>query len=80
MFSALFLMKFGLPQFHQSNKWHYYAKPTLEVKKKLDETEEEILTILIVELRQTYESEAKEIVTNIPLEIDESRNCGSTNW
>ena len=43
---------------------------TLEVKKKLDETEEEILTILIVELRQTYESEAKEIVTNIPLEID----------
>lgn len=43
---------------------------TLEVKRKLEETEEEILTLFMVELRQQYESEAKEIVCNIPIETD----------
>ena len=43
---------------------------TLDVKKKLEETDEEILEMFIVELRQQYESTTKEIVTNIPLTID----------
>lgn len=43
---------------------------TIDVKKKLEETDEEILEMFIVELRQQYESTTKEIVTNIPLTID----------
>jgi excinuclease ABC subunit C len=42
----------------------------LEVKKKLDESDEEILAIVIFELRAKFESEAKEIISNISLSID----------
>ncbi|GAB3313907.1 excinuclease ABC subunit UvrC [Larkinella ripae] len=43
---------------------------TVEIKKKLDETDSDLLTMLIVEFRTMYGSEAKEIITNIPLEAD----------
>lgn len=39
----------------------------LELTKKLDETDAEILEPLIMQLRQEYESEAKEILTNVPV-------------
>ena len=41
---------------------------TFEVKKKLEEPDEEILEHVIVELRKLYDSDAKEIYTNIELE------------
>lgn len=41
---------------------------TLELKKKLDESPEELLTLAIIELRERFESNAKEIL--IPFEID----------
>lgn len=40
---------------------------TIEVKKKLDESEEDILALMIVELRDRYLSNTKEILTNIEL-------------
>jgi len=43
---------------------------TIEVKKKLEETDEELLTMMVVEFREQYGSQAKEIITNIPLETD----------
>ncbi|MGM9506892.1 excinuclease ABC subunit UvrC [Larkinella sp. GY13] len=43
---------------------------TVEVKKKLDESDIDLLTMLIIEFRTQYGSEAKEIITNIPLEAD----------
>ena len=43
---------------------------TVEIKKKLDETDMDLLTMLIIEFRTQYGSEAKEIITNIPLEAD----------
>jgi len=43
---------------------------TIEVKKKLDETDADLLAMIIVEFRNTYGSEANEIITNIPLEVD----------
>ncbi len=43
---------------------------TIEVKKKLEESEAEILEILIVEFRQLYESDSREILSNIPIDID----------
>lgn len=43
---------------------------TVEVKKKLEETDADLLTTMIVEFRDQYGSAAKEIITNIPLEVD----------
>lgn len=43
---------------------------TLEVKKQLNEPDEEILSMIILELRNTYESKAKEIISNIKPDID----------
>ena len=41
---------------------------TAELKKKLDETNEELLAIGILELRDRYDSDSKEII--VPLELD----------
>ena len=41
---------------------------TVELKKKLDETDEELLAIGILELRDRYDSDSKEII--VPLELD----------
>jgi excinuclease ABC subunit C len=43
---------------------------SLEVKKKLEETEDDILTMMVWEMRDKYESEAKEVITNIPLSVE----------
>ena len=43
---------------------------TVEVKKKLEEPQEDILALVMVELRERYHSAAKEVITNIPLEIE----------
>ncbi|MBC6608609.1 excinuclease ABC subunit UvrC [Hymenobacter sp. BT188] len=40
---------------------------SLEVQKKLDETDEEILPPLIMQMREEFESESKEILTNVAL-------------
>ena len=41
---------------------------TFEYKKKLDETDEELLTLGIIEMRERYESDSKEIV--VPFHVD----------
>jgi len=46
------------------------AAQTLEVKKKLEETDEEILALVLFEMRTTYESDAKEIISNIDITTD----------
>ena len=43
---------------------------TSEIKKKLNETDEAILSLLIVDTRDQYHSESKEIVTNKKLTLD----------
>jgi excinuclease ABC subunit C len=43
---------------------------TWEVKKKLNEDESDLLTMLIWEKREQFHSEAKEILTNIPMAIE----------
>ena len=43
----------------------------LEIKKKIEEnTDAEILAIAIVNIREVFQSKAKELLTNIPLEVD----------
>jgi excinuclease ABC subunit C len=41
---------------------------TIEIKKKLDETEEELLLLAIFDFRSRYQSESKEII--VPFELD----------
>ncbi|MCW3105182.1 MAG: excinuclease subunit [Bacteroidetes bacterium] len=41
---------------------------TIELKKKLEETPEELLTLAIIELRERFESNAKEVL--VPFELD----------
>ena len=43
---------------------------TIEIKRKLDETVEELLSLAVVELRQQFESTAKEVVLPMKLDYD----------
>lgn len=43
---------------------------TLEIKKKLDETNEELLRLSITEIKQRFSSHSKEVYLPFPLEID----------
>ena len=43
---------------------------TSEVKKKLNETDEDILLLIIVELRDQYQSSAKEVLINKDIEVE----------
>jgi len=45
---------------------------TMEIKKKLDEENEELLRLAVIEIRQRFSSHSKEIYLPIPLWIDES--------
>jgi excinuclease ABC subunit C len=42
---------------------------TLELKRKLEETEEELLALGMIELRTRFNSTSKEVLTNIPLDL-----------
>ena len=50
---------------------------TVEVKKKLDEQNEEILTQLVVEMREKFNSTSTEVLTNIPLTYQWMLRTGS---
>jgi excinuclease ABC subunit C len=47
---------------------------TLEVKKRLNETDEEILSMLMLEMRTKYESVAREIISNLQPDIEFKAN------
>lgn len=49
---------------------------TLEIKKKLDETDEELLELAIIELRERFQLLSKEII--VPFEIDLGENIKTT--
>ncbi len=56
----------------KANNGSIVLTKTIEVKKKLDEPDEEILALMIVELRNKYLSSATDLLTNIevPIQID----------
>jgi excinuclease ABC subunit C len=56
--------------FMKIKQGYMVATQTIEVKKKLDESDAEILAMMIVEMRSTYGSEAKELVSNIKPELE----------
>lgn len=46
---------------------------TIEMKKKLDETDEELLSLAISEFRSRYQSKSKEIVVPFDIDIDDEK-------
>ncbi|TDB65138.1 excinuclease ABC subunit UvrC [Arundinibacter roseus] len=46
------------------------ATQTFDIKKKLDEPDEELLAMMLVEMRETYGSEAKELISNLKPDLD----------
>jgi excinuclease ABC subunit C len=45
---------------------------TLEIKKKLEETDEELLQLAVVELRQRFKSDSKELYLPFPISMDKN--------
>ncbi len=55
--------------FLQLSHGSIYRSNTMEIKKKLDESDEELLQLAIVEIRQRFESQSKELYLPFPLEV-----------
>lgn len=53
----------------KANKGAIVLTKTVEVKKKLDESDEEILALIMVELRERYRSTATEVLTNVEMPV-----------
>ncbi len=53
----------------KANKGAIVLTKTIEVKKKLDESDGEILALIMVELRERYRSTATEVLTNIEMPV-----------
>ncbi len=56
--------------FMKIKRGYMVAAQTLEIRKKLDESDAEILEMMIVEMRSKYGSEAKELISNIKPELE----------
>jgi excinuclease ABC subunit C len=46
------------------------ATQTFDIKKKLDERDEDILAMMIVEMRETYGAQARELISNLTPDLD----------
>ena len=46
------------------------ATQTFDIKKKLDELDEDILAMMIVEMRETYGAQARELISNLTPDLD----------
>jgi excinuclease ABC subunit C len=53
----------------KANKGAIVLTKTVEVKKKLDESDEDILALIMIELRERYRSTATEVLTNVELPL-----------
>jgi excinuclease ABC subunit C len=56
--------------FMKIKQGYMVAAQTIEIKKKLDESDDEILAMMIVEMRTKYGSEARELISNIKPDLE----------
>ncbi len=71
VFSIMSDETYGYVNFLQLSYGSIIRSHTLEIKKKLDETDEELLELAIIEIRQRFHSESKEIYVPFKVEIGE---------
>lgn len=71
VFSIISDESYGYVNFLQLSHGAIIRSHTLEIKKKLDETDEELLELAIVEIRQRFNSLSKEIYAPFEVEVGE---------
>lgn len=71
VFSIISDEAFGYVNFLQISLGSIIRSHTLEIKKKLDETDTELLELAIVELRQRFDLTSKEVYVSIPVDLGE---------
>ncbi|WP_420401190.1 excinuclease ABC subunit UvrC [Flagellimonas sp.] len=62
----------GYVNFLQLSHGSIVRSHTLEIKKKLDETDEELLQLAITEIRQRFQSQSKEIYLPFPVLVEDN--------
>ncbi len=72
VFSIISDEGYGYVNFLQLSYGSIIRSHTLEIKKKLDETDEELLSLAITEIRQRFHSLSREIFVPFPLEMGEN--------
>jgi len=60
--------KFAFVNYLKIKKGAINLTKTVELKKRLDESDEELLLIAIIRLREQFQSDSKEIITNIEIQ------------
>lgn len=68
IFTILSNEKLAIVNYFQLMDGMIIATQTLEIKKKLEETNEELLTLAITDIKEQFQTSSKEILCNIPLE------------
>ncbi|MEZ4801794.1 MAG: excinuclease ABC subunit UvrC [Gelidibacter sp.] len=76
VFSIVSDESYGYVNFLQLSYGSIIRSHTLEIKKKLDETDEELLQLAITEIRQRFHSNSKEVY--VPFELDLGENLKVT--
>lgn len=71
VFSVISDDSYGYVNFLQLSFGSIIRSHTLEIKKKLDESNEELLQLSVIELRQRFNSQSKEIYVPFPIEAEE---------
>ena len=71
VFSIITDETYGYVNFLQLSYGSIIRSHTIEIKKKLDETAEELLVLAIVEIRQRFHSQSKEVYSPFPLDLGE---------
>ncbi|MCZ4317664.1 excinuclease ABC subunit UvrC [Aequorivita viscosa] len=71
VFSVISDESYGYVNFLQLSHGAIIRSHTLEIKKKLDETDEELLQLAIIEIRQRFNSQSKEIYVPFKVELGE---------
>lgn len=71
VFSIISDESFGYVNFLQLSYGSIIRSQTLEIKKKLDESDEELLQLAITELRQRFHSNSKEVYVPFKLDLGE---------
>lgn len=71
VFSIVTDESYGYINFLQISHGAIIRSHTMEIKKKLDETDEELLQLAVIEIRQRFHSQSKEIYVPFEIEVGE---------
>lgn len=71
VFSIISDEGFAYVNFLQLSHGSIIRSHTMEIKKKLDETDEELLQLAVVEIRQRFDSQSRELYVPFPISVSE---------